>query len=68
MKKIYIKPITKSFQMYPTQMIMFSENRGWTIDGTFDGTDGYQQNMGADDHDVTFNLWQQEDDGWVDID
>jgi hypothetical protein len=70
MKKIYNKPAIITVVTMTTGMLMNSvDQRGWTMDGTFYEGDGtYDSKMGASDHDVSFNLWEQDDDGWVDID
>lgn len=65
---MYCKPCIKITRTSPTQTLMNSwDQRGWTTDGNYNSDDTYEQNMGGD-HDVTFNLWEDNSNGWIDID
>ena len=72
MKKNYCKPTINYFEISSTQLLIVSvEHRGWAKDGVFnEDEETHDENMGSPDHDVTYNLWEQEldDEGWVDID
>lgn len=68
MKKTYYTPTLKIVETKQMLPLMNSwDQRGWTTDGNYNSEGSYEQNMGGD-HDVTFNLWEDKSDGWVDID
>lgn len=71
MKKTYIQPCTEVVRVAPMRIMSGSideSKRGFSIDRVFDeeNTSAYRNNVTHAD--VTFNVWQQTDDGFMEID
>ena len=68
MKKKYLRPTTDVVIISSVHIMAASdehENRGFSIDSTYDDTD---INTKISDQNYTYNVWQQTDDGFVEVD
>lgn len=67
-RKNYIKPITDVVVISSMHIMAASleqQNRGFSINGNYDDSDAYNE---TSDKSYTYNVWQQTDDDFIEID
>ncbi len=68
MRKDYKTPVTRVYAVSPFRMLAASTepvNRGFAVDGDYDDT---YLNEDESNDEYNYNVWKQQDDGFINID